>query len=313
MPSVNCPTISKDLLDAIRRWRDFLIKNLYYSLHTAQAYHKDVLTFFDIMIQVKKTPQNMTSCKTYTRDDFRDFLEHRKNNAITHQSMGRNLSAIRSFFKFLKEHFGIENEALSHIRAPKKSKPLPFAISFKDIQIAGSYLKEQSHPLPWVCMRNYALLVLLYGTAMRISEALSLTVSQMDQDIIYIMGKGRKERAIPMLPFVQSALKDYIEQLPFSLKQNDACFRALRGGVLSQREVRLVLEKMRLACMLPEAFTPHALRHSCASHMLSEGSNLKMVQDLLGHQSLSSTERYLDIKFDHLQKIFNKAHPFGNK
>ena len=155
------------------------------------------------------------------------------------------------------------------------------------------------------------MLILLYGTGLRISEALNITTLESLGSNLKIKGKGNKDRIVPLLPFVQKALGEYRSICPYNLGNNDILFRSLRGKDLSSREARLLLEKMRFACDLPEYFTPHALRHSCASHMLSGGSDLRIIQDLLGHKSLTATEKYLSVNFDHLKKVFEKAHPRG--
>ncbi|MEM6603015.1 MAG: tyrosine-type recombinase/integrase [Pseudomonadota bacterium] len=303
--------LTTHLSEIYKNWAMFLVKNMNYSEHTKTAYQNDVLQFFATMAEKTDKAQSLKDCSGYTMDDFRDFLEKRKKSGISHQSMGRNLSGIKSFFAYIEEHFDIDNDALKHIRSPKKPKILPHALDLTDIKIAARYLQNHSDPRDWVRARNYALLVLLYGTGMRISEALSITDDAIDKKNIKILGKGNKERVVPLLPFVQTALRDYIQICPYMLSKGDFIFRAIRGGCLPQREARHILEKMRLACALPDYFTPHALRHSCATHLLTEGSDLRKVQDLLGHKSLAATERYLSIQFDHLKDALKKAHPFA--
>lgn len=297
--------------DIITMWKHYLTHNLNYSVHTAISYVNDVTKFFAFVTDKKQALQTIQNCADYTLDDFRAFLSFRKDNDISHQSLGRNISGLKSFFGYLKHKYHIENTALPHLKSPKKPKLLPHAVDLSDIKTAGHYLKHHSDARPWVRYRNYALLILLYGTGMRISEALHITTAQTFDSVMKIIGKGNKQRLIPILPFVSKALSEYRTACMYDLKPNDYFFRSITGGVLSDRASRLILEKMRHACGLPDHFTPHALRHSCASHLLSGGSDLRIVQDLLGHTSLAATERYLDVQYDHLRHVFQKAHPRG--
>lgn len=303
--------LSPALQNALVKWQDSLVTQRNYSHHTQIAYHRDVVDFFNIIAKKYKIQQDIEDCKNYNNDDFRDFLSVRKNNDISHQSLGRNLSALRSFFSYLEDHHNVQNDRLKLMRAPKKPKLLPHPIRFEDIQKAADYLKNACDTRDWIRSRNYALLVFLYGTGLRISEALSINTEDSLKSTLKIKGKGKKERLVPLLPFVQNALQDYRTLCPYQLGQKDIFFKSIKGNVLSSREARLILEKMRYACDLPEYFTPHSLRHSCASHMLKGGSDLRVIQDLLGHKSLAATEKYLAVDFDKLKDIFQKAHPRG--
>lgn len=307
------PSFTGDLSIALKGWTDYLVKNLNYSEHTRVAYLEDVQHFFRYLAGLKEIPQSLKHCGDYDLNDFRDFLAYRRQNEISKQSVARNVSALRSFFAFIQDRYHISNEALAHLKTSKKPKILPHPMAWEDIHTAADYLKDYSHPKEWVRARNYALMMVLYATGMRISEALGLKVEdiQSSSDIIKVIGKGKKQRLVPLLPQVKHYIVDYMRLCPFDLSAKSPLFIAIKGGGVSSRAARQILEDMRHACGLPEKFTPHALRHSCATHLLSAGSNLRVIQDLLGHESLTATERYVDVSYDHLRAIFKKSHPRG--
>ena len=269
--------------------------------------------FFRYRANLQAVPQSLKHCSDYDLNEFRDFLAYRRENEISKQSVARNVSALRSFFAFLKKYYDITNEALAHLKTSKRPKILPHPMEQEDIKTATEYLKNYSHPDAWVRARNYALMMLLYATGLRISEALGLQVQDIHatSDIIKVNGKGKKQRFVPLLPRVKSYILEYIKLCPFNLSSKSFLFVGIKGGILSSRTARQILQDMRHSCGLPEDFTPHSLRHSCATHLLSAGSNLRIIQDLLGHENLTATERYVDVSYDHLRAIFKKSHPRG--
>lgn len=300
------------LLEIIEKWHDYLLKQKNYSDKTVKAYLNDISQFFSFLAEEKQTKITLEMCGRLTIDDFRLFLLYKKQKEqATHQSICRHISGIKSFFTYISNKFSIHNEAIFNLRSPKKPKKLPYPMDYADIKKGFDYLKNYSDKRLWVRQRNYALFILIYATGLRISEALSITTEQSFKKELLIKGKGKKQRLIPLIPIVPEALEAYRLTCPFNLSMKDAFFRTVTGLEMSDREARLILEKMRSYCNLPKLFSPHALRHSCATHLLEGGSDLRIVQDLLGHESLKSTERYLDVSFEHLKNIYQKAHPRG--
>ena len=193
---------------------------------------------------------------------------------------------------------------------PKKprSVPRPLTVDNARAVVAGGMAAD----LDWVVARDVAVLLLLYGCGLRISEALQITYRDRptgERDVLRIIGKGQKERVVPVLPAVVSAITHYLSLLPYDLEPNDALFRGAKGGPLSARVVQLAMARLREELMLPETATPHALRHSFATHLLSAGADLRQIQELLGHASLSTTQIYTDVDREHLLGVYDAAHP----
>ena len=223
------------------------------------------------------------------------------------RSSARAISAVRSFYKWLKREKAIENDWIGLIRSPKIPKSIPHALEVSDIKSMDEMIRE-TEPEPWMAARNHALLFLIFGSGMRISEALSLTQKQIlgHPDTITIFGKGNKERVVPILPIIWQAIEKYQQICPF----NDECvFYSSRGLPMSPRMAQKVIEKLRVMLQLPEYITPHALRHSFATALLSDGVDLRSIQELLGHASLSTTQIYTKVSTSDIMDAYNKAHP----
>ena len=298
-----------DLWDICFKWQSYLEKQKNYSPHTICAYLNDITHFFNYMNHLRGRMPLLTDCGTYTLTDFREFLLFLKHDHKTPQAIARHISGIKSFFNYLERFYEIENQALKHLKSPKQPKYLPKALLEADIKKASDYLLHHSDKRSWVRHRNYALLIGLYSTGLRIHELLNITLRQSQTSPLLIVGKGQKMRYVPVLPQAKQAFADYHAEYPFSLDNHEIFFRSVKGLPLQTREARLILEKMRYACGLDEHFTPHALRHSCATHLLEAGADLRVVQDLLGHETLQSTQRYLDIQYNHLRNVIQNTHP----
>ncbi len=223
--------------------------------------------------------------------------------------MARQLSAIRSFFRFAERNAYFTNAALSALRSPKlaHSVPKPLNIQAARQVAAGDILSTDETP-KWVEARDRAVLTLLYACGLRISEAVGLTLTQSKSSPLVITGKGGKARIAPVLPRVREVLDSYIALCPFPLKPSEPMFRGLRGGPLNARNIQLLIERMRGVLNLPDTATPHALRHSFATHLLGNGADLRVIQELLGHASLSSTQIYTEVDRAHLLEQYRKAH-----
>ena len=223
--------------------------------------------------------------------------------------LARTLSALRTFYRWLELERGIVNPAVVKVMRPKvpHSVPKPLTVA-KATDVAEAVTSNE----PWIAARDTAVLLLLYGAGLRISEALSLRrkdAPTAHRDVLRIVGKGDKERIVPVIEVTIAAIDAYIRQCPFPLEPDEPLFRGARGGPLSPRIIQLVMARLRDQLGLPDTATPHALRHSFATHLLSAGADLRQIQELLGHASLSTTQLYTEVDRDRLLEIYNSAHP----
>jgi integrase/recombinase XerC len=246
--------------------------------------------------------------------DFRAFLAARLQDGQVKASIARIASTLRNFYKFLERHGHGRNHAVTTMRAPKLPKTLPRAVKADEVQeilddTAG--LSQQE----WVQARDVALLTLLYGAGLRISEALNLNRKEapIANDNLRITGKGNKQRIVPILPEIRRAVKQYLDTCPFDLEDNAPLFIGLRGKRLQATYVANRLQKVRERLGLPPGTSPHALRHSFATHLLGNGADLRVIQELLGHASLSTTQRYTKVDAEKLVAEHAKAHPRSQK
>jgi len=278
---------------------------------TVEAYQRDISTFLGFIVGHLGRPIKLGDLAALSIRDFRSYLAHRRRgtNGLSASSLARNLSSLRMFFRYIERNWNLKNDALDLIRGPKVSKPLPKPIS---IQASQELIKtvDTMDPRPWIAARDTSVILLMYGAGLRISEALSVKVSDLPlRDSIQITGKGNKDRLVPLLPIIGQAVENYAKLCPFVLSARDALFRGVRGGPLGARTVQKSMVVLRSALGLPESVTPHALRHSFATHLLAGGGDLRTIQELLGHASLSSTQIYTDVDASSLMKIHASAHP----
>ena len=282
------------------------------SRHTVEAYLRDVTQFIAFLAEHSGQEVSPASFDTLKAMDVRSFLARRRNiEATQSRSLARSLSGLRSFTLYLSEKNYPVSAAFKIVRSPRIPKSLPRPMSQSDalqmIALAGDM---SSHP--WENLRNQALLVLIYGCGLRISEALFLSYGDRpkpDNISIRITGKGKKQRDAPILPLIENAIQQYIQAAPFDFKDDDPLFRGVRGGRFSARQVQMIVEKCRRSMGLPDTVTPHAFRHSFATHLLAAGGDLRTIQELLGHTSLSSTQIYTEIEDTELGRIYKNAHP----
>ena len=282
------------------------------SRHTVEAYLRDVTQFIAFLAEHSGQGVSPASFDTLKAMDVRSFLAKRRNvEATQSRSLARSLSGLRSFTLYLSEKNYPVSAAFKIVRSPRIPKSLPRPMSQSDtlqmIALAGDM---SSHP--WENLRNQALLVLIYGCGLRISEALNLSYGDRpkpDNISIRITGKGKKQRDAPILPLIENAIQQYIQAAPFDFKDDDPLFRGVRGGRFSARQVQMIVEKCRRSMGLPDTVTPHAFRHSFATHLLAAGGDLRTIQELLGHTSLSSTQIYTEIEDTELGRIYKNAHP----
>lgn len=282
-----------------------------YSQHTAVAYENDI---WDFVAFYKKFTSNDVLPDDLARVDtlcLRSFLADRQRRGLAHKSTARTLSSLRGFYKFLAKTRGIKNDAIGLISSPKVPRKLSKAISPIDVENMHDAIREIDAKNPWIAKRDWALVMLLFGCGLRISEALSLKNSDVSGrvDVLRIVGKGKKERLVPVLPAVWSAIEEYINVRPFGNAPDDELFRSVRGLPMSARMAEKVVEQLRCYLQLPDYVTPHALRHTFATALLSGGADLRSLQELLGHSSLSTTQLYTRINMAEISNIYASAHP----
>ena len=297
---------NEELKKIIKKWQEWLTIQRNYSPNTIQSYLTDIEIFLNYI------PCDSISIKDLAElniRDFRNFFSTRARKKISKSSIAREESAIKNFFKYLNENNIINNTTIFQISSPKLPKLLPKAI---DVNATFDIIDEAKNSCkkPWIGLRDTAIFILLYGCGLRISEALSLNVEDVnDCDFIKIRGKGNKERYVPILPIIIESINKYKEACPYRFKLNDALFLGARGERLKARIIQRKLQQIRTTLNLPDSTTPHALRHSFATHLLSQGADLRSIQELLGHSSLSSTQRYTEVDLIKIKKEYQKAFP----
>lgn len=298
----------EELKSTIAKWQNWLAKERLYSAHTLDGYSRDLAIFL-----AKISPQKENSLQSLAAlevRDFRSFLSNRAAQYINKNSMGRELSAIKNFFKWLDVNEIIKNPAISVINSPRKPKVLPKAVDETDaFDILDETTKVQKDA--WQGLRDKAILTLLYGCGLRISEALALNIGDINaqSEFLRIKGKGNKERIVPLLPIVWENICAYLKQAPYNQQEGEPLFLGARGERLSPRIVQRQVQKLRVRLGLADNLTPHALRHSFATQLLAAGVDLRSIQELLGHSSLITTQRYTDVQTETLQREYHKAHP----
>jgi len=302
----------RDTKNAIEDWQRWILDERKSSVHTLAAYSRDLSAFLEFLYNHLRRPPDLNDLNKLVVEDFRKFLEYRINHGISHSSIARSMSTLRNFFRFLDRTGRVSNATIKAVRSPKPKPPLPKPISIEDsfeVIKAVSKLSDTA----WISKRDVAVFTLLYGCGLRIDEALSLNnVDKPDGDVMTITGKGKKQRIVPILPIVSDAIKVYAEACPFSEQPNKPLFVGARGGRLNAGVVQRQMRKVRHRLGLPNTATPHALRHSFATHLLGAGGDLRTIQELLGHSSLSTTQRYTSVDSKRLLAVYKKAHPRAN-
>jgi len=278
---------------------------------TVEAYQRDLSAFFGFLAGHLDIALDLSHLAVLKPRDFRAYLAHRRrgDTPLSAASIGRQLSAIRTFYRYIERRWDIKNSALALIKGPKAKRPLPKPLSVsgaKALVMEGALESKQA----WIDARNSAVLILLYGAGMRISEALSLTPSQLPLgETLMLTGKGGKTRLVPIIDKAREAVDRYAALCPHPIAPDAPIFRGAKGGPLGARVIQLEVQKLRSALGLPESATPHALRHSFATHLLAGGGDLRTIQQLLGHESLSTTQRYTDVDAEALMRVHKASHP----
>ena len=308
-----------DAAAQIDAWRGWLRHERRAAARTVDAYCRDLAGFFAFMTEHRGAPPTLADLAALGRGDFRAWLAHRGRGTggrggLSAASTARALSTLRGFFRFLARRAGIENGAIAAVGTPKQKRAVPRPLSAPEAEDAIDSVAELSDS-DWIGKRDTALLLLLYGCGLRISEALSLDRADMprvgDTEVgsLVVTGKGNKQRRVPVLPVVSDAVAGYLAACPFGGDADAPLFVGARGKRMSPRIAQLRLQELRALVGLPETATPHALRHSFATHLLAGGGDLRTIQELLGHASLSTTQRYTEVDASALLASYDRAHP----
>jgi integrase/recombinase XerC len=298
-----------DLARVIADWRAWLAVERRASKHTSDAYGRDLAAFLSFLADHLGAHAGTADLAALRPADFRSYLAHRANLGIARTSIARGMSTVRSFFRFMDRTGIVHNPAVSAIKTPRLPKTVPKALAEDDAKAAITTAAELQDE-PWLAARDTALLILLYGCGLRIGEALGLTCADMPKsDTLRVLGKGRKERIVPVLPVVRDAIRAYRDICPFAPQPDAALFVGKRGKALNPGVVQRQVRRLRALLGLADTATPHALRHSFATHLLAQGGDLRTIQELLGHASLSTTQRYTVVDAAGLMRVYEKAHP----
>jgi integrase/recombinase XerC len=298
------------LLGERAAWLESLGAERRLSGNTLEAYERDTRQFLQFLSGHVGGMVKIRDIEALRPADLRGFLAHRRKDGAGARTLGRHLAGLRSFLRHL-ERKGLVNAAgASAIRSPKQPKSLPKPLSGRQA-LAVVAIDTQMHEEPWIAARDAAVLSLLYGCGLRISEALGLTpeVFEGRPTSLRITGKGGKMRLVPLLPVVMEAVETYYKLCPYHLEPGAPLFRGARGGPLQPAIIQREMQKLRSALGLPDSATPHALRHSFATHLLGSGGDLRTIQELLGHASLSTTQIYTGVDSARLLDIYDRAHP----
>ena len=311
---IDAPFAAPEMAAEIGRWLRQLGPERRMSEKTVEAYRRDVFQFLAFLSEHFGGRVTLAALARIAPADVRAFLAARRGNGIGSRSLMRQLAGMRSFARFLERGGKGKVAALAAVRAPKIAKglPKPIAIAsakrFTEVDLRAGEERE-----PWIFARDAAVLGLLYGSGLRISEALGLKRKDFPApgkgDVIIVTGKGNKTRMTPLLPQVAQLVADYAGLCPYDLSPGGPLFVGARGGLLSPRIVQLVMQRLRGALGLPDTATPHALRHSFATHLLARGGDLRSIQELLGHASLSTTQIYTAVDSERLLEVYKNTHP----
>lgn len=299
-----------DLDGSLARWLTHLEFTVGRSPETIKAYDRDLRNFLAFLRRHLGHAPCLADLDRLDLKAFRGFMAARRKDGLTSRSLSRTMSALRTYIRWLDVTGVSENRAILRISMPKLPHAVPKPLTIEKATAVVDAIGDAAET--WIGARDTAVLLLLYGSGLRISEALTLTprdAPTAGRDVIRITGKGDKERLVPILPVTQTAIDRYIGLVPFTLEPDQPLFRGAKGGPLSPRIIQLAMARLRDALQLPATATPHALRHSFATHLLSAGADLRQIQELLGHASLSTTQVYTEVDRAQLLRVYDAAHP----
>jgi len=301
--------LGDDLRRTIGAWLDHLMSERGQAEATRTAYERDLRQFLSFLKSHNGHPPCLGDLARLDARTLRAFLAQRRRGGAVSRSLARSLSALRAFFRWMEREDVVRNGAIMQIGLPKVPHSVPKPLTVE----AADEVTSLPHDIEdWIVARDRAVMLLLYGAGLRISEALGLTLRTAPingREIMVIRGKGGKERLVPSLAIVSGAIETYVRLCPLVIEPNGPLFLGARGGPLSPRLIQLAMERLRHDLGLPDTATPHALRHSFATHLLSAGADLRQIQELLGHASLSTTQVYTEVDRERLLSVYDAAHP----
>lgn len=301
--------IQPGLADALERWLSELTAVAGRADKTVEAYRADVVGFLEFLQVYEGDGQGVAALGKLSIRTMRAWMAQERGRGLSARSMARSLSAVKNFVKWAAEREGFDPTAVLMTRSPRFQKNLPRPLA-EDAALLMLDTVELQSDTDWVAARDLAVVTLLYGCGLRISEALGLTAAQLPfGDSFRIIGKGGKERIVPVVPAARDAVEAYIRVCPFRIEPDAPIFRGVRGGVLNPRHIQKVMEQARAQLGLPASATPHAMRHSFATHLMNAGGDLRSIQELLGHASLSTTQAYTAVDTARLMDVYEAAHP----
>lgn len=293
------------------RWIDHLRAIDGVAENTLTAYQRDLAGFLAFLTQHHGESLGQAPLARLTITDMRAWMAHERGRGIAARSLARQLSAVKNFAGWMAERDGFDATAILATRAPKYRRKLPRPLAEDAAKSMLETVELQSEE-PWIAARDVAVVTLLYGCGLRISEALGLSGADLPlRDALRIRGKGGKERLVPLLPAARQAVDQYLRLCPYEIGPESPLFRGKRGGALNPRLISKVMERSRMQLGLPASATPHAMRHSFATHLLAAGGDLRAIQELLGHASLSTTQAYTAVDAARLMEVYDKAHPMA--
>jgi integrase/recombinase XerC len=313
-PPIELASADPDIAQEMARWLSHLGAERRLSPKTLEAYARDLRQCLDFLCAHWGERVTLKRFAALEATDIRAFMAMRRADDIAGRSLMRALAGLRSFGRFLEREGKGKVGALSAIRAPKVAKTLPKPIQMAAAKrLADADERAGEDRETWILVRDAAVMALLYGSGLRISEALGLKRREVPRagegDVLIVTGKGNKTRMVPVLQNVLALIDEYVAICPYALPPEGPIFLGARGGPLSPRIIQLAMERLRGALGLPDSATPHALRHSFATHLLSRGGDLRAIQELLGHSSLSTTQIYTGIDSERLLEVYASAHP----
>jgi integrase/recombinase XerC len=307
--SIACPELGA----MVAGWRDWLAHEKRHAPLTVKAYRTDLADFLAFAAGHLGEPPTLSALEGMTTADFRAWLAARHRRGLARSSTTRALAAVRGFYRWLDRRHGRHNPALKALRTPRLVRRLPRPLAAGEAQELIDAAPEAARE-DWLARRDVALFLLLWGAGLRIGEALALSRGDLGPDpaaarLLRVTGKGGRQRLVPLLPVVATALEAYLVACPYRLSPGTPLFLGARGKVLQAAVVRRQMQTLRRLLGLPESATPHALRHSFATHLLAGGADLRVIQELLGHASLSSTQGYTQVDAERLLRLYDDAHP----
>lgn len=305
--------IDPEVAAIVQSWCDWLAHEKRQAELTVKGYHTDLLGFLGFCNEHLGGQPSLAQLTDLKIIDFRAWLAARHRDGVAKTSVARSLAALRNFYRYLDRQHGLHNPAIKALRTPRQDQRLPRPLSSDQ---AGDLVNQApaASSIDWIGKRDTALLLLLYGAGLRIGEALALNRGVIGGDPaalrqLTVTGKGNKQRLVPILPIIASAIADYLRACPFGLGETSPLFIGLRGKRLQPALLRRHVQTLRQMLGLPESATPHALRHSFATHLLTDGADLRTIQELLGHASLSTTQGYTGLDSARLMHLYRNAHP----